>query len=163
MGRFHITFLCVLTHSYDKCFNGLCLLNCFVVSYIFSEPISHILLLSVAQFQLFPHIICTEGFYWSFQCDALNRLSWWPFLVQRKTTLLFHSSNLFRIIIAKINPHNFPQHFSDEVPCIFFSLLFCLSACAFWFYNSPLVTVSSILIVSAAAICLMRFSSELAT
>ena len=42
----------------------------------YSEPISHIYLLSVAHFHLFFYIICTGGFHWFYWCSDLHSLSW---------------------------------------------------------------------------------------
>ena len=53
--------------------------------------------------------------------------------------------------------------FLTNCPCIFFSRQFCLSSCAFCYLNSPLIAVSSVLIVLDAATPLMKFSLELAT
>ena len=66
----HATFLCILTHSSYKGPYKLSLLHCHIVSYILPEPISHTNLLSIAHFHLFPHIICTGGFYWSYWYGA---------------------------------------------------------------------------------------------
>ena len=55
---------------------------------------------------------------------------------------------------------SFPGISLIRCPCIFVSSQFCLSSC---FLNYLVVTLSSVLIFSAAATPLMNFSSELAT
>ena len=105
LGHVHTIFLCVLTHSSYKGPNRLSLLHCCAVSYILSEQISLIHLLSVAHFHLFSHIICTGDFHWSYWCDALHSLSWWPVSVQHMTMLLFWLLNHFWITITKFYPY----------------------------------------------------------
>ena len=145
LGCAHIIFLCVLTHSSCKGPNGLSLLHYRIISYILSGPIFHVHWLSVAHFHLFFHIFCTGGFYWSYQCDALSNLSWWPIPVQQITAVLFLFLNHFWKTLPSSIFITFPGISLMNYPCIFFPYQFCLSSFAFCFLNSSLVTVSSVL------------------
>ena len=120
----------------------------------FSHPLTKCCTLSP-----FFHIICTGGFHWYYRCGALNSLPLWPVPVQQITMLLFRSFSHFCIIIAKFYSYQLSMAFPGELSIIFFTPVL-LSSCAFYFLNSPLVTVSSVMIVSAAATPLIRFSSE---
>ena len=163
LGCAHIIFLCVLTHSSCKGPNALSLLHYRIISYILSGPIFHVHWLSVAHFHLFFHIFCTGGFYWSYQCDALSNLSWWPIPVQQITAVLFLFLNHFWKTLPSSIFINFPWHFPDELSMHFLSIpvlfkFFCFLFFKF-FTRYSVVSVD----VSAAATPLMRFSPELAT
>ena len=119
-------FLCVLAHS--------SLLHCRAVSYILSEPISHIHLLNVAHFQLFfPH--------------NLHRGLWlvlliWYFIEFVLMVCSCAAHNNASVSIFKSLLDNYCQVLSlstlsgfslTNCPCVFFSHHFCLSSCAFCF------------------------------
>ena len=114
----------------------------------FSHPFTMCCTLSI-----FFHIICTTGFHWSYLCIASHSLLWWPVSLQHITKLLYRSSNHFWITIVKIYLYQLSLAFP------------WWTVRAFSFHTSfvSVLGIPSVLIVSAAATPLIRFSSELVT
>ena len=114
----------------------------------FSHPFTMCCTLSI-----FFHIICTTGFHWSYLCIASHSLFWWPVSLQHITKLLYRSSNHFWITIVKIYLYQLSLAFP------------WWTVRAFSFHTSfvSVLGIPSVLIVSAAATPLIRFSSELVT